>query len=540
MAVETVQNTEYLYPSTWTNLTDTAANYASGFPSWANTTYQNWYDQPLTTGITPTQTNVWNQMLNPSQQWTTGVQGAQTTAQAAQPYYTQAANALTPWGTTIGSGLTTLGQTPEAVNAYLSGINQYQQLGQEAMEGYGPATNYVAGTPGAVNPYLSAIDQAQQAATGYTGQIGQGAQATQAGLATVAGALPYLQQAATGFGAASTYDPTQLQSFLNPYTQQAANATVSDLTRNLQENILPNVNSTFTGAGQFGSSRNKEFESRAIRDTQEAAAKALATANYGAYSSAQQAYSDWANKQLQSAQGTAGLAGQQAQIGATQGTLGTQQSNIINQQAQTTLQNAGLDQNQAALVSNMFQNLAQTQGTLTNQQVTNYLQQAGIDQNQANTIATLYPQIASSYAAIGGQYGNVSSAYQNLGAGQTSLGGALANIAQLGSGMTQQQLTNALTAATQQQQQLQTGLTTGYEDWLKQQQYPLTTLGALGSAVGAMSAGTKPNVAMPVTQPDDVTRILAAVQAASQGMSDQSVQSILDYLFPSGTFSFGA
>lgn len=535
----TEQNTEYLYPSTWTNLTDTAANYAAGMPSWANQTYANWYDQPLTTGQTSNQTTAWNAAMNPTQQWTNSLTGAQTTAQAAQPYYTQAANALTPWSTTIGSGLQTLGQTVGAVNPYMSGTNAYQELGQDVMGGYNTATGYLNQLPGAVNPYLSAIDQAQQTAQGYTGQIGQAAQGTQAGQTTVAGALPYLQQAAGGLQAASTYDPTQLNQFLNPYTQQAANATVSDLTRNLQEKILPEVNTTFTGAGQFGSSRNKEFESRAIRDTQEAAAKALAQANYGAYTSAQQAYGDWANKEMQAAQGLGTLAGQQAQIGATQGTLGTQQANIVNQQAQNTLQNAGLDQNQASLVSNIFQNLATTQGQLTNQQVANYLQQAGIDQTQANTVAQLYPQIATTYATIGGQYGNVSNAYQNLGAGQTALGSALANIAQGGSSMTQQQLTNMLAAATQQQQQQQTGLTTAYEDWLKQQQFPLTTMGALGSAVGAMSAGTRPNVSIPISQPDDVTKILAAVQAASSGLSDASVQSVLDYLFGQGNMSWG-
>ena len=40
MATETVQNTEYLYPSTWTNLTDTASNYAAGFPQWSNDVYR--------------------------------------------------------------------------------------------------------------------------------------------------------------------------------------------------------------------------------------------------------------------------------------------------------------------------------------------------------------------------------------------------------------------------------------------------------------------------------------------------------------------
>lgn len=682
MATVTEQNTEYLYPSTWTNLTDTAANYAAGFPQWANQVGANWYDQPLTTGQTANQTTAWNAAMNPTQQWTQGVTGAATTAGQAQPFYTQAASALTPWSATIGSGIQTLGQTVGAVNPYMSGTNTYQELGQNQMAGYGTAMgtlgstqgtvnpylsgidvnqqnllntlsgygtaantlgqtlgavnpylsaisgyqqgaagaqqagtaaaqNFLSGTVGAVSPYQAAIDALQSQAQNYTGQIGQGQTTLQQGLGALSQVTPYLQQAAQGYSGASTYNPSELTQFLNPYTQQAAQATVSDLTRNLQEKILPEVNTTFTGAGQFGSSRNKEFEARAIRDTQEAAAKALAQANYGAYTSAQQAYSDWANKELQAAQGTAGLAGQQTSLGQAISGVGTQQAQVAQQQVASTLQNAGLDQNQASLVANMmpqlatvqnqitqqsvstqlqnagisqnqantvaqlYPQLAQMQGTLTqnqiqaylqnagldqnqanlvanmlpqiasqqasvtNQAVSNYLQQAGIDQNQASLIAQLYPQLATSYATIGGQYGNVSSAYQNLGAGQTALGSALANISQVGSGMTQQQLTNMLAAATQQQQQQQQGLTTSYEDWLKQQQFPLTTLSTLGSAVGAMSAGTRPNVSIPVAQPDDVTRILAAIQAASSGLSDASVQSVLNYLFGEGTMSWG-
>jgi hypothetical protein len=54
----------------------------------------------------------------------------------------------------------------------------------------------------------------------------------------------------------------------------------------LTENILPGVNSTFTGAGQFGSTRNAEFGNRAIRDTQQAIADANAKGMVGAYGQA--------------------------------------------------------------------------------------------------------------------------------------------------------------------------------------------------------------------------------------------------------------
>jgi hypothetical protein len=76
------------------------------------------------------------------------------------------------------------------------------------------------------------------------------------------GALGALQQYQTQF------DPNQLSKFMDPYTDSAVNAMYQQSNKNLMENILPGVNSTFTGNGQFGSTRNGDFENRAIRDTQ--------------------------------------------------------------------------------------------------------------------------------------------------------------------------------------------------------------------------------------------------------------------------------
>lgn len=55
-----------------------------------------------------------------------------------------------------------------------------------------------------------------------------------------------------------------LNSYMNPYTQNVVGdiATLGD--QNLMQNILPQVNDTFTGAGQFGSNRNADFTNRAI------------------------------------------------------------------------------------------------------------------------------------------------------------------------------------------------------------------------------------------------------------------------------------
>ena len=68
---------------------------------------------------------------------------------------------------------------------------------------------------------------------------------------------------------ASQTAPQAAQSFMSPYTDSVVNRIATLGQRNLSENLLPQVNSTFTGAGQFGSTRNMDFTNRAVRDANE-------------------------------------------------------------------------------------------------------------------------------------------------------------------------------------------------------------------------------------------------------------------------------
>jgi hypothetical protein len=283
------QNVEYLYPDTWTNLTDTGSNYAAGFPNWTEQVYQNWYNQPLSTGITPDQQNAFNTMSGN--------------------------NAVGTWG---------------------GGLSQASGL--------------------------------------------------------------YQQNA--------NYDPNKMTQFLNPYTQDANQATIDASNRNLFENILPNVNSTFTGAGQFGSSRNADFTARAIRDQQMGLDSALAKQNAADFTQANQNYLNWAQQGNQSASGLTGVSG-------------------------------------------------------------------------------------------------------------------------TGSQLTQQDITNQLTAANTGQQLQQTTLDKGYQDWLQQQQFPISGLNSISSAIGNISRGVQPNISTPVAQPDNVSKVLAALQAMQSGLNDSSIQALL-------------
>lgn len=291
------QTTEFLYPQAVNTLVDTSANYANTLPSIATQAYQNWYNEPLSTGQTPYQTQAWDTaMSNPSQQWVSPLQQASS-------MYTQGAN----------------------------------------------------------------------------------------------------------------YDPTKLNQYLNPYVNDAANATMSQVTRNLTENILPQINSTFAGNGQFGSTRNAEFTNRAIRDTQTGLAETLAKQNVSNWQNAQNDYLNWAKNQQSAAAGLQGVAG-------------------------------------------------------------------------------------------------------------------------TGSAVTQTGLTNMLTAANAQQAQLQQGLDKSYQDYLTRQQYPLSALTAISQATKNIGGTQEPNVNIPVSQPDDISRVLAAVQAMQAGLSDSATQTLLNKLFNGNIF----
>lgn len=131
----------------------------------------------------------------------------------------------------------------------------------------------------------------------YTGQEVAGlTDAQKQGIGYAPNLLSTGNQLWTGAG---TYDPTKIQQYLNPYVEGGLAAANRLTSQNLTENVLPEINTTFTGQGQFGSTRNAEFQNRAIRDTQQAIADANAKAMVGAYGNADTAYRDMLAKQGQ-------------------------------------------------------------------------------------------------------------------------------------------------------------------------------------------------------------------------------------------------
>jgi hypothetical protein len=226
-------------------------------------------------------------------------------------------------------------QLGNTVANYASGLPQqvmdtYQNwYNGDLSAGPAPGTQQAATMAQQTNPWAP---QVQGAISGLQQQVPQ-----------------YLQAAQQAFTQNQQYDPAELQKYLNPYTQDAAQATLSGINRNLTENLLPGINSTFAGTGQFGSSRNANFTNNALRDTQQAGANALAAANYGAYNDANKFYADWANRGVQVGQGLSqlGQVGINAQTAA--GNLANQGSGIDQRQFDNLMSSGarfeGLQQN---------------------------------------------------------------------------------------------------------------------------------------------------------------------------------------------------
>lgn len=114
---------------------------------------------------------------------------------------------------------------------------------------------------------------------------------------TVAPAIdPFLQSATRSI------NNQDLNQFMNPYNERVVNQIATLGNRNLQENILPNVQNRFIGAGQYGSTGHQNFTNRAIRDTQEGISQAQGQALQGGFNTALEALQRQQGRQLEAGQ----------------------------------------------------------------------------------------------------------------------------------------------------------------------------------------------------------------------------------------------
>jgi hypothetical protein len=211
--------------------------------------------------------------------------GAASTANqmtgATNPIFGQARNNLQ--GAASGqSGLAGQGQFNQASNLYGQGANGYQPYGAAASNLYGQST-YPTG---------------------------------------LSSASPYLQ-------AAGNSSAQNVNEYMNPYNQNVTDRIATLGARNLSENLLPQISSNFIKSGGYGGTEQRDLMGRALRDTQESILGQQAGV-------LQQGY----GQGLQAAQGDLARYGQ---LGATAGSLGTQQQQML-QGAASGLSNVGSTQ----------------------------------------------------------------------------------------------------------------------------------------------------------------------------------------------------
>lgn len=158
---------------------------------------------------------------------------------------------------------------------------------------------------GMMTAYNNIPQYNQPMVAGLTGQQ----QALINGAQNASPEMPYMQASQNYLsGYRPTFDANQLGQYMDPYTQSAVGALMQMSNRNLINNVLPGVNSTFTGNGMFGSNRNGIFNNRALYDNTLANNQTVAGMLNNQFNNAMGQYAAWNNNPL-SAASTAAQAG---------------------------------------------------------------------------------------------------------------------------------------------------------------------------------------------------------------------------------------
>lgn len=220
--------------------------------------------------------------------------------------------------------------------------SQAQSLTRQQVGAYQPLLNQASQytNQGATNPNLGT-------ANSYLTQA--------AGINPLSTAQPYLNQAtnALGQGSKSFNDPSTVQSYMNPYSQNVTDRATSLAQRSWNENILPSLQDTFTSAGQYGSSRMQQQAQNAGRDLTENLQQANNANLAQGYSQGSQNFQADQARQQQSAS-TYGALGQ------TAGGLGYEQGNLLGTLGNTSGYLGGLQSSNLLSAGNQLGNLAST------------------------------------------------------------------------------------------------------------------------------------------------------------------------------------
>lgn len=107
----------------------------------------------------------------------------------------------------------------------------------------------------------------------------------------IGGHQPYFDTAESFLSrAGQPFNQTEFEAYRSPYVEGVVDRIAELGGRNFEEDLQPAINATFTGAGQFGSSRHAEFLNRALRDVNESVLGEQAGALERTYADAMDSY----------------------------------------------------------------------------------------------------------------------------------------------------------------------------------------------------------------------------------------------------------
>lgn len=178
------------------------------------------------------------------------------------------------------------------------------------------------------------------------------------------------QNALNQYQTAQNYDPNSINSYLNPYTQGQMNALANQSQTNLQQFTLPAVNTSFTGNGQFGSTRNGNFLNQAIYQNNQALTNSQAGLLNTDYQNAVNQYNQMNQNTLNKS---------------------TAQQSLSQGQQQADW----LDANNKYNMGQQLQNSTQNQ---LNNNYQNWLNEQQIPQNQLGALAGTLPNLSTLYS----------------------------------------------------------------------------------------------------------------------------------------------
>lgn len=224
------------------------------------------------------------------------------------------------------------GKPPPSVTTYGSTTSNVPQWLSDYTQGVVNQANAVAGQP--YQPYegprIAGFSPEQEQAFQLAEKgIGSGQGVLGGAIDTTKGVLGQISPTIAGnlATAGGTYTGQTAQNYMNPYINNVTKQAQNLANRNFTENLLPQIQNTFTRAGQYGSTRMADTVGRGARDVSEALQSQADASLANAYTTGANIFNQDASR-----------AGNLAQLGVQSSLQGAQNLSGLGQ----TLQQLGL------------------------------------------------------------------------------------------------------------------------------------------------------------------------------------------------------